>query len=43
MLQGLHATRGGREARAREMADGLAQVGIHGAYEGALRTSATRS
>ena len=34
---GLHATRGGREERAREMAEGLAQVGIHGAYEGALK------
>ena len=30
-------TRGGREARAREMADGLAKVGIKGAYEGALK------
>ena len=35
--QGLAATRGGREARAREMAEGLAQVGIAGAFEGALR------
>jgi 3',5'-nucleoside bisphosphate phosphatase len=34
---GLAATRGGREARAREMAAGLAQVGIQGAYEGALK------
>ncbi len=34
---GLAATRGGREGRAREMAEGLAQVGIHGAYEGALK------
>jgi predicted metal-dependent phosphoesterase TrpH len=34
---GLARTRGGRETRAREMAAGLAQVGIHGAYEGALR------
>jgi len=34
---GLAATRGGRERRAREMADDLARVGIHGAYEGALR------
>ena len=33
---GLAKTRGGREERAREMAAGLAQVGIHGAYEGAL-------
>jgi predicted metal-dependent phosphoesterase TrpH len=29
-------TRGGREARARDMAAGLAQVGIEGAFEGAL-------
>jgi predicted metal-dependent phosphoesterase TrpH len=34
---GLRATRGGREPRAREMAAGLAAVGIHGAYEGALK------
>ncbi|MBC7993632.1 MAG: PHP domain-containing protein [Rhizobacter sp.] len=34
---GLRATRGGREARARDMAASLAQVGIHGAFEGALR------
>ncbi|WP_439126743.1 3',5'-nucleoside bisphosphate phosphatase [Ramlibacter humi] len=37
MLEGLTATRGGREARAREMAAQLAQVGIPGAYEGALK------
>lgn len=37
MQQGLRETRGGREQRAREMADGLAQVGIKGAYEGALK------
>ena len=37
MRQGLTATRGGRQARAREMAEQLAQVGIHGAYEGALK------
>jgi predicted metal-dependent phosphoesterase TrpH len=37
LRQGLAATRGGREARAREMADELAKVGIPGAYEGALR------
>jgi len=36
LVQGLRATRGGREARAHEMAAGLAQVGIKGAYEGAL-------
>jgi predicted metal-dependent phosphoesterase TrpH len=34
---GLAATRGGRERRAREMADDLARVGIPGAFEGALR------
>ena len=34
---GLRATRGGREERAREMAEGLEKVGIPGAYEGALR------
>ena len=37
LLRGLAATRGGREARAREMAVALAKVGIDGAYEGALR------
>ncbi|MGZ8261041.1 MAG: 3',5'-nucleoside bisphosphate phosphatase [Caldimonas sp.] len=37
LRQGLAATRSGREARAREMADGLAKAGIPGAYEGALR------
>ena len=36
LAAGLAATRGGREQRAREMADGLAKVGIRGAYEGAL-------
>jgi predicted metal-dependent phosphoesterase TrpH len=34
---GLAATRSGRRARAQAMADGLAQVGVHGAFEGALR------
>lgn len=34
---GLAATRAGRRDRARQMADGLAQVGIAGAFEGALR------
>ena len=33
---GLQATRGGRGARAQEMSDGLAKVGIQGAYEGAV-------
>ena len=37
LRQGLVATRGGRDLRAREMAQGLARVGIEGAYEGALR------
>jgi len=37
LVQGLRSTRGGREARAREMADQLAQVGITGAFEGALK------
>jgi predicted metal-dependent phosphoesterase TrpH len=36
LLQGLRATRGGRRQRAMEMSDGLAKVGISGAYEGAL-------
>src|SRR5664279_5039122 len=36
LRRGLAATRGGREARAREMSDELAKVGIAGAYEGAL-------
>ncbi|MEJ7930691.1 3',5'-nucleoside bisphosphate phosphatase [Ramlibacter sp. AN1015] len=35
--EGLLATRGGRGERARDMAAQLAQVGIPGAYEGALR------
>jgi len=35
--QGLAQTRGGRLARAHEMAEGLAKVGIHGAFDGALR------
>ena len=37
LVQGLARTRGGRDERAREMSDGLAKVGIHGAYEGALK------
>ena len=36
LLQGLRDTRGGRRQRAMEMSDGLARVGIHGAFEGAL-------
>ena len=34
---GLHRTRGGRSERAQEMSEGLAKVGILGAYEGALK------
>lgn len=34
---GLAATRSGRQARAREMADQLARAGLKGAFEGALR------
>ena len=37
LREGLRATRGGRAQRALEMAEGLAQVGIAGAYEGALQ------
>jgi len=37
LAQGLSATRGGRGERAQEIARQLAQVGIRGAYEGALR------
>ena len=37
LLAGLRETRGGREARAREMAAGLARVGVQNAYEGALK------
>ena len=37
LSQGLRDTRGGRAQRAQEMAQGLAQVGISGAYEGALQ------
>ena len=37
LVAGLHATRGGRRERALEMAAGLAKVGVHGTYEGALQ------
>lgn len=37
LAQGLAATRGGRGERAQEMSRQLAQVGIQGAYEGALK------
>ena len=36
LQEGLAATRAGRRQRAQEMADGLARVGIPGAFEGAL-------
>jgi 3',5'-nucleoside bisphosphate phosphatase len=36
LAEGLHSVRRGREQRARDMAAGLAGVGIAGAYEGAL-------
>ncbi len=37
LVKGLADTRGGRERRAHEMAEDLAKVGIHGAFEGALK------
>lgn len=37
LVQGLVATRAGRDARGREMAEQLAKAGIEGAYEGAMR------
>jgi predicted metal-dependent phosphoesterase TrpH len=37
LVQGLRATRGGREARAQEMAEQLAVAGIPGTFEGALK------
>jgi len=37
IVQGLAATRGGRDGRAHDIAQQLAQVGIEGAYAGALR------
>ena len=37
LVDGLARTRSGRDARGREMAEQLAKVGIHGAYEGALK------
>ncbi|MDE2565937.1 MAG: PHP domain-containing protein [Burkholderiales bacterium] len=37
LRQGLAATRSGRRERAQQMAEGLAQAGIQGAFEGALR------
>jgi len=37
LVQGLAATRNGRERRARDIGAALAKVGIEGAYEGALK------
>ena len=37
LVQGLRQTRGGRTERAMEMSDGLAKVGIKGAFEGASK------
>ncbi len=37
LREGLERTRGGRRLRAQDMADGLAKVGIKGAFEGALQ------
>ena len=37
LIEGLRATRGGRGERAQGVSAQLARVGIHGAYEGALR------
>ena len=37
IVNGLAKTRGGRGERAMEMSDGLAKVGIKGAYDGALK------
>ena len=37
LVAGIAGVRAGREERARQMGDGLAKVGIKGAYEGAIR------
>jgi predicted metal-dependent phosphoesterase TrpH len=37
LVEGLQRTRGGRSERAQEMSAQLEKVGIHGAYEGALK------
>lgn len=37
LREGLQRVRSGRDTRARRIADSLAAIGIHGAYEGALR------
>ena len=43
LAAGLAGTRGGRDERAREMGNGLAKVGIRGAYEGALKYASNPS
>ncbi|RKP46648.1 3',5'-nucleoside bisphosphate phosphatase [Pararobbsia silviterrae] len=40
LVEGLAATRGGRDGRGKVIADKLADVGIEGAYEGALQYAA---
>jgi predicted metal-dependent phosphoesterase TrpH len=40
LVDGLASTRGGREARAREIGNRLAEMGVPGAFEGALRHAA---
>ena len=37
LVDGISQVRAGRELRARQMGEGLAKIGIHGAYEGAIR------
>jgi predicted metal-dependent phosphoesterase TrpH len=37
LVAGVAAVRAGRELRARQMGDGLAKIGIQGAYEGAIK------
>ena len=37
LVAGIAEVRAGRELRARQMADGLAKIGLKGAYEGAVR------
>ena len=41
LQNGLQSTRGGRHDRAKDMAAGLAKVGIHGSFEGALTYAGT--
>ena len=42
LWQGLQQTRGGRAARAQQMADDLTRVGIHNTFEGALKYAGNR-